>query len=179
MLYYVAQILGVLITIGSVIGMQLKNKKHIILCSATINVLSALNILFLDQFGSGVLINLLAVLQVILSLYHDHKGTEPSKWEKIGFLVIYVACGIIGFRQGLDILPIIAVVFYMFAIFQKDEQKLRLFMLGNATAWAIYHGVIGSTAVAGQIANGCSALIGLFRYSKIRKQKTEKNTEIQ
>ena len=166
MLYWIAQFFGILIFIGSVVGMQLKNKRHIILVSAVVNILSALNILFLDQFGSGVIINLIAVLQVILALYHDRKGTEPSRAEKIVFLIVYIVCGLISFRQGLDILPIVAVIFYMAAIFQKEEQRLRMYMLGNAAAWTIYHGIIGSTAVIGQIANGCSAMIALWRYYK-------------
>lgn len=166
MLYWIAQFLGILIFIGSVICMQPKKKIHIILISAVINILSALNILLLDQFGSGVIINLVAVLQVALALRHECKGTEPSKAEKIVFLIVYLVCGFASFRQALDILPIVAVVFYLMAIFQKEEQRLRMYMLGNAVAWTIYHGVIGSTAVIGQIANGCSAIIAIWRYYK-------------
>ena len=172
MIYYIAQVLGIFVTIGAIISMQLKNKKHILPVSALINILAALNILLLDQFGSGVIINCVAVIQVIVSLWHDRKGTEPSKAEKAVFLVVYIACGLIGFRTWLDILPIVAVVFYMFAVFQKDEQKLRVFMIGNGVSWTIYHGAIGSTAIFAQIANVISALIALYRY------RNQKNKEV-
>ena len=169
MVYYIAQFAGILVTVGAIVSMQLKQKKHIMPLHIMMNVCGALNILLLDKFGTGVVINLVAVVQVLLSMWHDRKNTEPSKKEIAAFFVIYMACGLISFHSWLDILPIIAVIFYLFAVFQKDEQRLRCFMLGNGVSWLIYHGVLGSTVVFAQIASIASALVGLYRYRKQKK----------
>ena len=164
--YYLGQICGVLVTVGAGVSMQMKKKQHIVLISAVVNILAALNILLLDQFGTGVIINLVATAQVFLSLWHDKRGTEPSKAEGILFLAVYILCGLVSFKGWLDILPIVAVVFYMFAIFQKEPQKLRVLMLGNAVSWMIYHGVLRSTAIFAMFVNIGSTLISLYRYRK-------------
>ncbi len=166
MTYYIGQALGIVVTIGAILTMQIKNRKPMLIVSAVVNVLSALNILLLDKFSSGVIICLVAVFQIIGSLWHEAKNTEVSLAEKIIFFVLYVAGGIFGFEKGIDILSIIAAVLYMLAMLQKKEQRIRLFLLGNMATWTVYHTILGSTAVFAQIAGIISSLIALYRYRK-------------
>ena len=164
--YYIGQILGIVVTVGAILTLQMKNKNQMLIVSAIVNVLAALNILLLDKFSSGVIINLVAVLQIIVSLWHEKKNTEVSLAEKIIFLILYVAGGTLGFEKPIDILSIIAAVLYMLAMFQKKEQHIRLFLLGNMATWTVYHTVLGSTAVFAQLAGIISSLIALYRYRK-------------
>lgn len=166
MTYYIGQALGIVVTIGAILTMQIKNRKPMLIVSAVVNVLSALNILLLDKFSSGVIICLVAVLQIIFSLMHEKKGTEIPLAEKIVFFVLYVAGGILGFEKGIDVLSIIAAVLYMLAMIQKKEQHIRLFLLGNMATWTVYHTILGSTAVFAQLAGIISSLIALYRYRK-------------
>lgn len=166
MTYYIGQALGVIVTIGAIVTLQLKNKKQMLIVSAAVNILAALNILFLDTFSSGVIINLVAVLQIFLSLRHEKKNTDVTLPEKIIFLVLYVAGGALGFKAPIDILSIVAAVFYMLAMFQKKEQRIRLFLMGNMISWTIYHAVLGSTAIFAQLAGIVSSVIALIRYRK-------------
>ncbi len=166
MTYYIGQAAGILVTIGAILSMQMKKKWQILLLNATVSLLAALNILLLDQFSTGVVVNCIAVIQVAFSLWHDQKGDEPALWEKIFFAVAYIGCSILSFASLLDILAIFAIVFYMLGVFQKDEQRIRLFLLGNSSCWLIYHGILGSTAAFGQLAAITSALLGLYRYRK-------------
>lgn len=166
MTYYIAQFLGIVVTAGAILTLQLKNKKHMLVVSAVVNVLAALNILLLDTFSSGVIINIIAVLQILVSLLHEHKATDVTLPEKIIFLVLYVIGGALGFKAWIDILSIVAAVLYMLAMSQKKEQHIRLFLLGNMATWTVYHLVLGSTAVLAQIAGIISSLIALYRYRK-------------
>ena len=170
MVYYIAQALGILVTIGAVVNLQLKKKKHMLWLSAFVNILSALNILLLDGFSSGVIICLVAVLQIFLCIWHDYKNTDVKLPETILILILYVGSGILTYTRPLDILSIVAAVFYMISMFQKKEQNVRLFLLANMSAWTIYHAVIGSTAIFAQIAGIISSLIALFRYGKKEKR---------
>lgn len=164
MTYYIGQALGLIVTVGAIITLQLKNKKQMLLVSAVVNILAAVNILLLDTFSSGVIINLVAVIQIIVSFWHEKKATDVTLIEKIIFLILYVSGGALGFKSAIDILSIVAAVFYMLAMFQKKEQRIRLFLMGNMLSWTIYHAVLGSTAIFAQLAGICSSLIALFRY---------------
>ncbi len=170
MTYYIAQAIGIVVTLGAILTLQLKNKKQMLAVSAVVNVLAALNILLLDNMSSGVIINGVAVLQIVLSLWHEKRGTDVKLAEKIIFLLLYVVGGALGYEKPIDLLSIVAAVLYMLAMFQKKEQNIRLFLLGNMATWTVYHTVIGSTAVFAQLAGICSSLIALYRY---RKNKTK------
>lgn len=173
MAYYIGQIIGIIVTVGAIINLQLKKKQHMFILSIAVNILAALNIFLLGQMGSAVIINIVAVLQILLSLWHDHKKTEVTLVEKIIFLILYVAGGLAGYKVPIDVLSIVAAVFYMLAMFQKKEQNIRLFLLANMSAWTVYHLIIGSTAVFAQIAGIISSLIAMYRYRK--KDNNSKN----
>ncbi len=164
--YVIGQVLGIIVTVGAIITLQLKNKKQMLLVSAAVNILAALNILLLDAFSSGVIINLVAVLQIVLSLRHEKKNTDVTLPEKAVFLLLYILGGALGFKTPIDILSIVAAVFYMLAMFQKKEQRIRLFLMGNMISWTIYHAVLGSTAIFAQLAGIISSVIALIRYRK-------------
>lgn len=169
MTYYIAQFLGILVTVGVIITLQMKKKKQMLMVSVIVNLLSAANILLLDGFNSGVIVCCVAVLQLLVSIWHEFKNTEAGPAEKIIFLVLYVAGGVIGIKIPLDILSTVAAVFYMLAVFQKKEQNIRLMLLANLTTWTVYHSILGSTAVFAQIAGIISSLIALYRYRKSGK----------
>ncbi len=166
MSYYIGQIFGIFITAGAIINLQLKKKKQMLILSAVVNLLAALNILLLDEFSSGVIINLVAVVQIVVALWHEHKQTDVTLPEKIIFLVLYVVGGALSFKTWIDILSIVAAVLYMLAMFQKKEQRIRLFLLGNMATWTVYHAVLGSTAIFAQLAGIVSSVIALIRYRK-------------
>ncbi len=171
MTYYIAQIIGIIVTVGAILALQLKNKKQMLIVSAVNNVMSALNIMLLDQISSGVIINFVAFFQIIVALIHEKRGSEVRLVEKIIFLALYVCGGILGFEKGIDILSVVAAILYMLAMFQKKEQYIRLFLLGNMATWTVYHLAIGSTAVFAQLAGICSSLIALYRYRKKDNQE--------
>lgn len=169
MAYYIAQFFGLLVTVGVIVTLQLKKKKQMLIVSVFVNLLSAANILLLDGFNSGVMVCLVAVLQLFMSIWHEVKKTEAGLAEKIVFLVLYVAGGLMGYNTPLDLLSTAAAVFYMLAVFQKKEQNIRLMLLANLSLWTVYHSILGSTAVFAQIAGVISSLIALYRYRSKNK----------
>lgn len=168
----IAQILGILVTIGVIITLQMKKKKQMLILSVFVNIFSATNILLLDGFNSGVIVCLVAVIQLLASIWHEIKNTEAGTAEKIIFLILYAAGGLLGVNKPLDLLSTVAAVFYMLAVFQKKEQNVRLMLLANLSTWTVYHSILGSTAVFAQIAGIISSLIALYRYRKSDKSET-------
>ena len=173
MSYYIAQIFGILVTLGVILTLQLKKKKQMLVVSVIVNALSAANILLLDGFNSGVVVCCVAVVQLFFSIWHEVKNTEVTTAEKVVFLILYAAGGLMGYKIPLDLLSTVAAVFYMLAVFQKKEQNIRLMLLVNLSLWTVYHSILGSTAVFAQIAGIISSLIALYRYRKTNKKQGE------
>lgn len=173
MSYYIAQILGVLVTVGVILTLQLKKKKQMLIVSVLTNAMTAVNILLLGEFNSGVIVCSVAVFQLLISLVHEHRNTESGLAEKIIFLVLYVSGGILGYEVPLDLLSTVAAVFYMLAVFQKKEQNIRIMLLVNLSLWTVYHAIMGSTAVFAQIAGIISSLTALYRYRNTNKIKED------
>lgn len=169
-MYIAGQIVGIFVTVTVIIIQQLKKRTQILWASVLVNVLGALNVLLLDGFGSGVTVNFVAIAQILVALWHEKKNTTETMVEKIIFLGLYVGVGIMSYSSPLDILAILAAVFYMVAMLQKKEQNIRLCLLANMTSWTIYHGILRSTGIFAQIAGIISAIIALCRY----RQKDKK-----
>lgn len=169
MSYYIAQFLGILVTVGVIATLQIKNKVPMQIVSIAVNALSAANILLLNGFNSGVIVCSVAVFQLIVSIFHETKHTDVSLTEKIIFLILYAAGGLLGVKAPIDLLSVFAALFYMLAVFQKKEQRIRLMLLANLSTWTVYYAIIGSTAIFAQIAGIISSLIALYRYRNSNK----------
>ncbi|MBR2876817.1 MAG: YgjV family protein [Clostridia bacterium] len=168
MAYYIGQAFGILATVSAILTFQLKNKNQMLFVGIFSNAAVALNIILVDGFSSGVIINIVAIAQIVISFIHDKKGTNVTLVEKIIFLVLYIVGGSVGFTKPIDILSIVAAVLYMVAMFQKQPQRIRYFLLGNMSAWTVYFFVLQSTAIFAQLAGITSSLIGIYRYRKSR-----------
>lgn len=134
--------------------------------SAVANILTAVNFIMLGELGTGIIMNIIAVVQIIFSLWHTLKNTKVTLIENIVFYVVYVSLGIAGYNKVIDVLPVIGAAIFMFSIFQKDEQKTRILYLGNAFAWITYDILIGSSAALSQLATICTASMALYKYRK-------------
>lgn len=173
MTFYIGQALGILATVMTILMFQLKTKKQMLCANIVSNAAVAANVLFIEgEFNSGVIICLIAIVQLIASYIHDKKGAEVPLAEKIIFFVVYIAGGLFGFTGPKEILPIIAAIFYMLAMFQKNPQRIRYILLGNMSAWIIYFLIPFklplNTSIFAQIIGVGSSIIGIIRY---RKQK--------
>lgn len=174
MTYILGQIVGIIVTVMVIVIQQLKSRKQILWASVFCNMMGALNVLLLDgKFGSGVTVNFVAIAQILIALWHEKKGTQETLAEKIIFFILYVGVGVISYTSPLDILAILAAVFYMIAMLQKKEQRIRLCLLGNMTSWTIYHAILGSTVIFAQLAGIVSAVIALYRYRQKGKLPEE------
>ena len=137
------------------------------------NLFFILNLLLLGMHdgnmmvhATAMIVNVVSLVQVLLSYWHVRKGTPVTKPENIAFLLLYVGMGFIGFKQMLDFLPIIASVFNMLAVFQKDEQKTRYLVLFNASIFCAYYIIIGSTSLLAELLAAITTVIALVKYRK-------------
>ena len=175
-MYIIGQLCGIIATIITLVQPQFRWKNQILLCTMLNNAMNGLNFLLIGQAGSAVFLCLVAIVQSLVSLWHERRKTAVSFPETILFFVLYVGFGSYGMissegflwainRQTLlELLPIIGAVMLMLSVFAKGEQRTRVFLLLNGAAWAVYTAVIGAAAFFSAAASMISALIALWKY---------------
>lgn len=173
LLYFVAQAFGIFATLSCFAMPLFKKKWQMLLVNVAGNLFFILNLLLLgahsgDWLGNAtaMIVNLVSLVQVLISYRHVQKGTPVTKTENLIFLALYVGMGFIGFNRALDFLPIIASVFNMLAVFQKDEQKTRYLVLCNASIFCTYYIIIGSTSLLAELMAVITTVIALVKYRK-------------
>ena len=177
-MYILGQILGLIGTAVTIATPQFRTKFQILFCNASVNALNALSFAMLGQTGSAVYLCLIAIVQTLVSMWHEKKQTAVMTWETILFFVLYAGFGFYGMISSdgfvwaitihnlLQLLPIIGAVMLMFSVFAKGEQKTRFFLLLNGAAWLVYTAAIGSTVFFTSVASIISTITALWKYRK-------------
>ena len=174
MIYYIAQAFGIFATLCCFAMPLFKKKWQMLLITIGGNLFFILNLLFLGLHETGnlftnataMLVNLVSLVQVLISYWHVKKNTPVSNLENILFLLLYVGMGFMGFNRALDLLPIVGSVFNMLAVFQKDEQKTRYLVLCNASIFCAYYIILGSTSLLAELMAVITTVIALIKYRK-------------
>ena len=177
--FIIAQIFGALSMGSSIISMQFKKRKSILIALLCLNLFAALNMVFLDSL-SAAYITFFAILEMIINYFFERKGKDVPK-----FLVgIYIICNIIigslTFTGPLDIIPILAAIIFCFTILTKSEQNIRKLMFVNQCLWLVFDLAVGAyTLVCSNILTLVSTAIAYARYSKTNKKSktTKKKTK--
>lgn len=172
--YIIAQAFGIFATLCCFAMPLFKRKWQMLLVNVAGNLFFILNLLFLGYHETGslfanataMIVNVVSLVQVLISYCHVKQGSPVTTAENIIFLLLYVGMGFIGFHRALDFLPIIASVFNMLAVFQKDEQKTRYLVLCNASIFCAYYIIIGSTSLFAELMAVITTVIALIKYRK-------------
>ena len=113
-------------------------------------------------------------------MYHTQKQSQVSPWEQLLFCGLYVGLGIFGIVTApgfvpevntsnlLELLPIFASSMLTFSIFARKEQTTRIFLLINASLWAVYMAIVGSTGFFAELFTAVTTLLALYKYRKNR-----------
>ena len=130
------------------------------------------------RLWSSVFLCLVAVAQGIVAIHHERRNTDVTKAENVLFFLLYLGLGVYGmitspdfqwaitWRNALELLPIFGALMLMLSVFAKGEQKTRLFLLFNGSAWLVYTAIIGATAFFTSVVAIVSAGIALIKYRK-------------
>ncbi len=171
------QSVGALLTLLCIVTPQFKRKWQMASLSIISNMLSALNYLLLDEIGAcGVAV--VAVVQATTAIVHAQKNDAPKRAEICAFGLLYICGSLLPyFLSGTlsdfrfaDVLPIFAALLFLGYLAQKDEQRMRWFLLGNATVFLIYNALIFSTQFFAQLITLVSVAVAMMRYRKQTKK---------
>jgi hypothetical protein len=180
--YIFGQILGIVITIMCLIGPFYKKKWMMLVNSGTATLLASINLLLIGAGLSSIIVNIVALPQIFVSLYHVLKGTKVKKWENVLFMFLFIGCGLfsyftdpnfvfeISLRNFIELLPTGAAAFFCIGTFTRDEQKTRKWGIANNTLWLVYYASVLSTTAFAQVFSLIANVSALITYRK-KKEK--------
>ncbi len=166
-MWYAAQALGLLTTLLCVLSPQLKEKWQQLLCCAAANAVAGLSFFFLGGTVLAAVFNVIAVAFTLLSAWYRKSGRNVPMWQNALFSAVYLAASFWGLHKPLDLLPIMAVVFFLISVVVKDPQTTRYATIPNIVLWIVYDIIVGSSAVFAQLVSLVSVVIGICRYRGI------------
>ena len=172
--FTVAQIFGVLGIIFSVLSMQMKTKKNIMIMLLLLNLMSALNFLFLDSL-SGSLVCFFAVFETFVNYLYDSKKKKVPIYIICFYVVVNIALGLSTYKGPLDIIPIVCALLYCATVCTKKESNIRKEMFCNQTLWLIYDIIVKAYMFSvSNILTLISIIISMIRYDFKKSGKKKK-----
>ena len=177
-MYLLGQICGIIATIITILQPQFRSKVQILICGILINLLNSLNFALIGQTGSAVFVCLIAIVQSMIAVWHEKRGTRVSTFESVLFFFLYVGFGLFGMVSAesfqweisrenmLELLPTIGALMFMCSVFARGEQKTRFFLLLNGASWVVYTAVIGAATFFSCMVSMISSVIALWKYRK-------------
>lgn len=169
----IAQILGILALVTSIICYQFNSQKKILIAQIVASVLFTVNLALLGGM-SGALLNIHGICRA-LTFYAVNSGNNKSEtsirarsrfWAGFYVLAAFI-CTAVTYQSPLDILPLIGQSCTTVAYSMKDPAKIRRLTLPSPPCWFVYHlsqGNIGGTL--NEIFVIASILIGMFRFDR-------------
>ena len=175
-MYIFGQILGIIATAVTIAMPLLRKKWQMLAATIAGNLLMALNFFCIGQIGSAIFMYFVAIAQAIVSMGHTVKETKVQVWEQMLFCGLYIGFGLLGIftapgfvmelsgRNLLELLPIIGSAMLTFSIFARSEQTTRKFLLVNASIWAVYTAIVGSTTFFAEFFAAVTTAVSLWKY---------------
>lgn len=170
--FYVAQVFGVIGIIFSVLSMQMKSKKNIMIMLLCLNLASALNFVFLDRW-SGSLVCFFAVLETFITYLFDSKNKKIPFYVIGIYIVINIILGSITYGSIIDILPIVCALLYCASVCSKNESNIRKIMFCNQSIWLIYDIIV--KAYLFSVSNILTLISFVISYVRFDMKKGVKN----
>ena len=171
----IAQAVGIVAMVFTVVSFQQKNKKTVIALQLVGTALFSINYFMLGA-TVGCIVNVLGVLRAIVYLDRKRFGSDKSFWL-IFFIVGFVCSYLLTFtvfakeftpkNALLEALPIIAMILFTVGYHRGSAKMIRRFALFCSPLWLTYNilnAAIGATLC--EIISLCSIVIGMIRHDR-------------
>ena len=136
--YLISQICMILAMGCFCLSLFTKNKKFIIIISATNAVLYSLHYFLLGKI-SVVLLNVLSIVRGIFFYYDDR---DEIKHNFVSLIFITLSLVLVSYNTlitWVDLLPLIAVLLYTFSLWWKNITFYRYASLAGSICWIIFN----------------------------------------
>ena len=168
--FIIAQTFGVIGIVFSVLSMQMKTKKNIMIMLLGLNLASALNFLFLGSI-SGSLVCFFGALETFINYLYDNKNKRVPIYVILFYVVVNIVLGLISYKGLLDIIPVACALLFCATVCTKKESNIRKIMFGNQSLWLVYDIIVKAYMFSvSNVLTLISIIISMIRYD-LKKKK--------
>lgn len=170
-MFIIAQIFAIFAILVYSMGPHQKNKKRLLICNLTSNVLYLVQYLLLGAF-TAVGINCIDFIRsLIFYRYAKNEKEIPISWW-IGYVIILITIGIFTYTNIFSILPIALGIMFAYGIWQNNLKVYRIIMVINVLGWLIYNiSVQAYVGTFGNILHLVSTIVAMYRFKDFKFQK--------
>ena len=162
MVYIIAQIIGFIAFLISLIAYHKKSKKIILKNMVISNILNLIHYLLLGAFSGCI--------TKVLAIFRDYFIIKKEKNHKLSnilylfiFIILYIIASIFTYRGILSVLPLVAAIIYIIFIWNGDEVKIRRTAFFCFFLWLIYNiFVLSISGIVSNIISIISTLIAII-----------------
>ena len=166
MTYVVAQIIGFIAFIFSLIAFHKKKKNKILSNMIISNVLNLIHYLLLGAY-SGCITKVLAIIRDNFIILKGKNKKLSSNIYLILFILIYIIAGIFTYNGVLSILPLMAALIYIIFIWNGKELTIKKVAFGTYFLWLIYNiFVLSIPGIISNIVSIISTFIAIINYKR-------------
>lgn len=175
-------------TLTSIVSMQLKQQKHLLLSQVFANGLGALSYLFLGgdsmMAGTGMV---LGTIQCLINYAYIRNEKLLPKFIPGLFLLMSALNSVIhisvsgAFHFPVDLIPVSCSLLFVIGVAMKNTTTTRLFFLANASLWIVYDLMVQPIAKANLITHIVVVLsvgVGIVRYDILKRSPIKAYTKL-
>jgi hypothetical protein len=153
-----------------VLSYQQKTRKWILICNITARSLFILQYILLFAF-EGMALDLVGVIGSVLAQQKDKPFVKKhQRAVVIGVNVLIVAVGVAMYRNLFSLLPLVAVLLQIDALWCSKEKHVRLLSLIAVPWWVVYNAYCSAWgSVAGDLMSLVSLVTAMLRYDLKKK----------
>ena len=164
-IYIISQLFAFVAFIFSLIAFHRSKKENILKTSIASNIFDIIHYLFLNAY-SGMVTKVLAFFRNCFVLFKDKRKKQYHIFFFV-FLVLYIIAGILTYKSIYSVLPIIAAITYLYAIYYCKELTIKSVSCGGYVLWLIYNICIFSVVgIISSIVAIISTAIAIYRHKK-------------
>ena len=167
LLNLVAQIIGHIAFVCSLIAYHRNNKKAILSNMVISNILNLVHYLLLGAF-SGCITKLLAIFRDYFIILKEKNNKLSNIFYLIFFIILYIIATIFTYNGIFSILPLVAAIIYIIFIWNGDDIKIKKTAFFCYFLWLIYNILVLS--IAGIVSNIISIISIIIAIVNVKKE---------
>lgn len=168
-MFILAQISSFISMVVNMIAVQLKTKRQMLITIIIANLFFVINYLLLEAYAGALIYGILDI-EIIINMLLENNGKRTPESLIVIYIIISIIIGVFTFNNIIDILPIIAAIFFIFTFRRTKEKYVRFLILENLISWIVYDFFVSAyLAVVSDMFIAFSTVIAIIRYD-IRKE---------
>lgn len=170
MIYIIAQIIGFISFIVSLLAYHRKKKEKIFQTMMIANVLDIVHYLLLNAY-SGCVTKIIALIRNKIIIVKEKDKKLNNNVVLVILFIAYLISGILTYKNIYSVLPILAAMIYLYFVWDGNELKVKKVAFYCYFLWLAYNIFVFSIAgIVSNIVSIISTFIAMYNEKNNQKQ---------